>query len=213
MKLQFKDTDVSLGTLLSETAASVQGKTITLRDLLQQIGEQGLLLFCIILTLPFMLPVSIPGVSTVFGAVIILIGLGITLNRIPWLPERLMNRTVDGDQLIPVLTKGVELFGKVERFLRPRAMRLSEGSFMNTFNGLALTFAGVLLIFPFSFIPFSNTLPALAILLLAVGIAERDGYFIIAGYVMVVATIIYFGALFYGAILGGAALGGLLSGG
>lgn len=212
MKLQFKDTDVSLGALLSQTADEVKGKTISLRDLLEQIGEQGLLLFCIILTLPFMLPVSIPGVSTVFGAVIILVGLGITFNRIPWLPERLMSRTIEGDQLIPVLTKGVELFGKVERFLRPRITRLSDGNFMNTFNGLMLTFAGVLLIFPFGFIPFSNTLPGLAILLLAVGIAERDGYFIIAGYIMVIATIIYFGVLFYGAILGGAALGSLLGG-
>jgi hypothetical protein len=213
MKLQFKDTDVSLGTLLSETAESVRGKTISLRELLEQIGEQGLLLFCIILTLPFMLPVSIPGVSTVFGAVIILVGIGVTLNRIPWLPERLMSRTIEGEQLIPVLDKGVEIFGKVERFLRPRATRLSEGAFMNTLNGLVLTFAAVLLIFPFGLIPFSNTLPALAILLLSVGIAERDGYFIIAGYLMVLATVIYFGALFYGAIMAGGAITSLFGGG
>jgi hypothetical protein len=168
MKLQFKDTNVSLGTLLEQTSESIKGKTISLGELLEMIGEQGLLLFCIILTLPFMLPVSIPGVSTLFGAVNILIGIGITMNRIPWLPERLMQRTIEDKQLLPVLEKGVELFSKVESFLKPRLTVLSEGALMNTVNGLVLTFAGILLIFPFGLIPFSNTLPALAILLLAV---------------------------------------------
>jgi hypothetical protein len=213
MKLQFKDTDVSLGTLLSETADAVRGKTISLRDLLEQIGEQGLLLFCIILTLPFMLPVSIPGVSTVIGAVIILVGIGVTMNRIPWLPERLMSRTFEGEQLIPALEKGVELFGKVESFLKPRLTVLSEGSMMNTINGLVLTFAAVLLIFPFGLIPFSNTLPALAILFLAVGIAQRDGVFILLGYIMTIATVIYFGGLFYAAIAAGQAVTSLFGSG
>jgi hypothetical protein len=213
MKLQFKDTDVSLGTLLSDTADAVRGKTISLRDLLEQIGEQGLLLFCIILTLPFMLPVSIPGVSTVIGAVIILVGIGVTMNRIPWLPERLMNRTLEGDQLIPALDKGIELFAKVESFLKPRLTVLSEGTMMNTINGLVLTFAAVLLIFPFGLIPFSNTLPALAILFLAVGIAQRDGVFILLGYIMTIATVIYFGGLFYAAIAAGQAVTSLFGSG
>lgn len=206
MKLQFKDTNVSLGTLLEQTSEAIKGKTISLGELLELIGEQGLLLFCIILTLPFMLPVSIPGVSTVFGAVIILIGIGITMNRIPWLPERLMQRTIEDKQLLPVLEKGVELFSKVESFLKPRLTVLSEGALMNTVNGLVLTFAAILLIFPFGLIPFSNTLPALAILLLAVGIAQRDGLFILGGYIMTVVTVIYFAALFYGAFAAGQSL-------
>jgi hypothetical protein len=206
MKLQFKDTDVSLGTLLAQTSESVKGRTISLGELLELIGEQGLLLFCIILTLPFMLPVSIPGVSTLFGMVIILIGLGITLNRIPWIPQRLMQRTIEDKQLLPVLDKGVELFSKVESFLKPRLTMLSEGALMNTVNGLVLTFAGFLLIFPLSLIPFSNTLPALAILLLAVGIAQRDGLFILGGYIMTIATLVYFAVLFYAAVAAGGAL-------
>ena len=63
-----------------------------MRDLLELIGEQGMLLVCVFLTLPFLLPVSIPGVSTVFGLAIILIGVGVTLNRVPWLPRRILDR-------------------------------------------------------------------------------------------------------------------------
>ena len=46
-------------------------------------GESGLLLLCALLSLPFLFPVSIPGVSTVFGAGIVLISAAITFNRQP----------------------------------------------------------------------------------------------------------------------------------
>ena len=37
---------------------------------------------------------------------------------------------------------------------------------------------------PLPFVPFANTLPAIAIILLCLGIAERDGVLLIAGYVV-----------------------------
>jgi hypothetical protein len=206
MSTQFNDTEVSLGTALQQIIANIQGETITLRDLLAVIGEQGLLLFCIILTLPFLLPVSIPGVSTVFGLVIILLGISLVLNRLPWLPARLMNKPISNEHLIPTLEKGVQMFQRVEHWMRPRLRWVTTGAFANRMNGLALTAGGVLLIFPLSFIPFSNTLPAVAILLLALGMLQRDGYFIIGGYIALVATIIYFIGLALLVILGGQSL-------
>ncbi len=74
----FEDTRVALGVALRRLIATIQGEQVTLRELLALVGEQGLLLFCVVLTLPFLLPVSIPGVSTLFGLVIILVSLGIT---------------------------------------------------------------------------------------------------------------------------------------
>jgi len=70
-------------------------------------------------------------------------------------------------------------------------------------HGLALVLAGVLLMFPLGLVPFSNTLPAVAILFLSLGMLERDGLIIVAGYLMNVATIFYFGALAIGAVLAG----------
>jgi hypothetical protein len=206
MSTQFRDTEVSLGIALQQLIAKIQGDTITLRDLLALIGEQGLLLFCIVLTLPFLLPVSIPGVSTVFGLVIILLGISLVLNRIPWLPARLMDRPISNQHLIPTLEKGVQLFQRMERWMRPRLTKVTTGAFANRLNGLALTAGGVLLLFPLSFVPFSNTLPAVAILLLALGMLQRDGYFIIGGYIALVATVIYFAGLALLVIMGGQSL-------
>ena len=62
----FTDTSEKLSTTLEKLIGKLQGQTITLRELMEAIGEQGLLLICAIASLPFLIPVSIPGVSTVF---------------------------------------------------------------------------------------------------------------------------------------------------
>jgi hypothetical protein len=163
-----------------------------------------------ILVIPFLFPVSIPGVSTVFGAVIILIGIGVTFNRLPWLPEALMKRTFQTETLAPTFRKGAERFAWLDKFLRPRLLAMTSNLLMNRWNGIMLTFAGVLLIFPFGLIPFSNTLPGIAVLLLAAGMLQRDGVLILGGYIFNVLTVIYFGALALAAIAAGAGLSSLL---
>jgi hypothetical protein len=213
MSVEFSDAKKSFVEALKEVVASIQGDTITLRELLEKIGEQGLLIFCMILTLPFLFPVSIPGVSTVFGLAILLIGIGVTLNRLPWLPTRLKERKIGTERLIPVLQRGADVLARLERFVRPRIPVLTHGSTVNRFNGVMLVLSAVLLMFPLGLIPFSNTLPGLAILFLAIGMLQRDGLFIALGYLMIVATIVYFGALFAAAVLAGQGIMSLLGSG
>lgn len=202
----FKHTDAPLAATLRRTAAILPPNTVTLRELLELVGEQGLLLFCAMLTLPFLFPVSIPGVSTVFGLVIILIGIGVTLNRVPWLPQRLMGRTFGRDAIAAMLERGATSVDRLERWVKPRFGRMTIGAVVTQLNGAALTLGGVLLLFPLSFIPFSNTLPAVAILFLALGSLERDGYLVVAGYLGLLLTVVYFSGLAVAAVMGGQAL-------
>jgi hypothetical protein len=195
MAIGFKDTDRKTSELLEDIIHSIKGEHITLRDLLAMMGESGLLLLCAFLSLPFLFPVSIPGVSTVFGAGIVLISAAITLNRLPWLPAKVADRRLESGKLRPVLERGVTFLRKFDRFFKPRMVSLTSGAVMNRVNGLVLMGAGILLMAPLGLIPFSNTLPGVAILLLAAGISQRDGLIVLAGYVMVVLTIVYFAAL------------------
>ncbi|WP_242217681.1 exopolysaccharide biosynthesis protein [Shinella zoogloeoides] len=193
----FNDTDRKTSELLEDIIHSIKGEHITLRDLLAMMGESGLLLLCAFLSLPFLFPVSIPGVSTVFGAGIVLISAAITLNRLPWLPAKVADRRLESGKLRPVLERGVTFLRKIDRFFKPRMGALTTGAVMNRVNGLVLMGAGLLLMAPLGLIPFSNTLPGVAILLLAAGISQRDGLVVLGGYVMVVLTIVYFAALAY----------------
>ena len=212
MSIEFKDSRESLHAALTRAIEQIDGATITLRRLLVLVGEHGLLFLCALLTIPFLIPVSIPGVSTVFGAAIILISLGITTNRMPWLPDRLMDRELDAVKLSGILRRGANVVAKVEAYIRPRMGAITDGAVASRVNGLALIFSGVLLMAPLGLIPFSNTLPAFAILLLAVGMSQRDGLVVIAGYAMIVATLVYFGVLAYLAFIAGQGLAGLFGG-
>ncbi len=73
---------------------------------------------------------------------------------------------------------------------------------MNRLAGLGLLLGSVLLIFPLGLVPFSNTLPAWGILLLAAGLLQRDGLLILLGYLFLLGTIIYFAALGIGVLTG-----------
>ena len=206
---EFQDARESLYEALSRAIAQIDGPTITLRRLLVLVGEHGMLFLCALLTIPFLIPVSIPGVSTVFGAAIILISLGITMNRLPWLPDRLMDRELDAAKLSGILRRGADVVAKVEAYIRPRMGAITDGAIASRVNGLALIFSGVLLMAPLGLIPFSNTLPAFAILLLAVGMSQRDGLVVLAGYAMILASLVYFGVLAYLAFIAGQGLAGL----
>ncbi len=190
------------GSLVAATL-QISQEYITLRQLLELIGEQGMLMFSMVLTIPFLLPVSIPGVSTVFGLLIVLIGVGVTLNRVPWLPAFLLDRRIASEHLIPAMNRGAEIFKRFDRITHPRWLALSHGNTINRLNGLALVLSGILLMAPLGLIPFSNTLPGIACLLLAAGMLQRDGLLIVAGYLFLVATVLYFGGLIVAALLAG----------
>ncbi|MBU2329507.1 MAG: exopolysaccharide biosynthesis protein [Alphaproteobacteria bacterium] len=204
----FTDTDKSTSAVLEDVIRSMDEEHVTLRQILEKMGESGLLLLCGLLSLPFLVPVSIPGVSTVFGAGIVLIGIAVTFNRLPWLPSKLADRKIERSKLVPVLERGLTILRKVDRYVRPRLLGLTTGGLVNRINGLVLTLAAVLLMMPLSFIPFSNTLPGVAILLLSTGISQRDGGVVLAGHLLVVLTILYFGGLAWVAYAAGSSLTG-----
>jgi hypothetical protein len=200
------DAKTSLSRALTDAASSLKGETASVRELLALIGEQGMLVLCIFLTIPFLVPVSIPGVSTVFGLLVVLIGVGVMTNRMPWLPGRLIDKRFPTEKLCPALLQGAKILQRLERYLHPRWGVLTRSAAMNRFNGAMIVVAGLLLMAPFGLVPFSNTLPAFAILFLAAGMLEQDGLIVFLGYVFILGTIVYFGVLIAGAIAAGVGL-------
>ena len=200
------DSKTSLSRALTDAASSLKGETASVRELLALIGEQGMLVLCIFLTIPFLVPVSIPGVSTVFGLLVVLIGVGVMTNRMPWLPSRLIDKRFPTQKLCPALEQGAKILQRLERYLHPRWRALTRSAAMNRFNGAMIVVAGLLLMAPFGLVPFSNTLPAFAILFLAAGMLEQDGLIVFLGYVFILGTIVYFAVLIAGAIAAGVGL-------
>jgi len=177
---------------------------ITLSELVHRVGNDGLLILAALLTLVFLIPISIPGVSTVFGAAILLIGLARLLRRELWIPERIAHKTIATRKLRPMLRKALPLLHRLERVSRPnRIAWLVASGPVERMNNASLILGAVLLMMPFGLIPFSNTFPAVALLFFAIGLLQRDGVCVLLGYVGNVLTIVYFALLIGG---GGLAL-------
>lgn len=191
--------DASLGEQLASIIEQLPEDSITLGALLDVFGEDGLLLLTALLTLVFLIPVSIPGVSTVFGGAILLIGISRLLGKPPWIPRRLRDKSLPAAKLRPALSGGMAWVRRLERVSRPHRLRaLVDGRIAALFNNLAFILAAVLLMAPFGFVPFSNTLPGVALLLYSIGFIQRDGVAVLLGHVANIATIVYFGILVAG---------------
>jgi hypothetical protein len=197
--LQSELKTASLGQKLKVFIGDLPPDQVTLREILDIVGPDGLLILSAFLTLVFMVPVSIPGVSTVFGFAILLVGISRLFDRNLWLPQRLASRKMSSEGIRSALMKGSKWLDRLDRVSRPHRMKwLVDGWMMTTVNNGALILGAGLLMAPFGLIPFSNTLPGLALLFLAIGLLQRDGFCILLGHLMNIFTMIYFAVLILG---------------
>ena len=186
----------SLGEKIEMIIQKLPPDEVTLNEIIDIVGMDSLLLLTIFLSLIFLVPISIPGVSTVFGLGIIAIGVTRLFSTRPWLPAKISQRKLSSSKLREGFTRSLVWFHRLEKVSRPhRLSGLTTTRGIMFVNNLTFIFAALLLMAPFGFVPFSNTLPALALILLSVGMMQRDGGLVLFGYIATTATVLYFGLL------------------
>lgn len=189
----------SLVEKLEEIIDKIPSGEVTLTEIFDIIGGDSLMLLTIFLSLVFLIPVSIPGVSTVFGTAILLIGISLLFSRNLHLPKRIAHRPISSQKLIVVIQRALVWLRRLEKISRPhRMIWLTAPGKINLLNQLAFILAAILLMMPFGFIPFSNTLPAAALIFFALGMIQKDGLSIFLGHLSNLVTIIYFTILVTG---------------
>jgi hypothetical protein len=164
-------------------------RSTSLGELLEALGERGTAMLVILMAAPFVLPIPLPGLSMPFGVAIAILGLRLGFGRTPWLPGFLLRRPIQPSTLAAILRAVERVVRPVERMLRPRWAFLL-GPVMHALAGVAIAVAALLLFPPFP-MPGINALPSLAIVLLALGVMERDGVSVAAGYVVLVLSYVY----------------------
>jgi hypothetical protein len=171
---------------------------LTVRQAMDALEGRGLAVVMLLMALPFLIPLPLPGLSTPLGLAIGLYGLRVTLRLPPWVPDFIARRSMSN----AVLTKVVGLASKwgrrLEKMLRPR-LKFMLWPAIDIPIGLYLLFCGIFLSLPLP-IQFTNSIPAIAIVLLLLGMIERDGLFILLGELMSLALLalcLYVCWLFY----------------
>ena len=116
------DVRQSLGEQLAAAIATVPEGSLELGKLMDQFGDEGLLLVTALMVLVFLVPVSIPGVSTVFGGAILLVGISRIRGRPMWLPRKLRERPLPGAKVRAALQAGLKWVHRFERISRPHRL-------------------------------------------------------------------------------------------
>lgn len=170
-----------------------EGKAITLGQLEQKLQGRGFALFILLLSVPFCFPVAIPGLSIPFGVVILLLGLRIAMGRKPELPGFILRREIKYPTLEGIVRFGLKLCRQLEKVAKPRMHFLRNSRMAVNLIGIGMASGGLQLLLPLpSIVPLSNTLPAISVVLLTAGLIERDGVFVLSGYVLNALTWVYF---------------------
>lgn len=181
-----------LSAMLERLAHDASRERITIADLLAALGDRALAALLFVFAVPNVLPVP-PGTSSVLGAPLLFLAAQLALGQRPWLPRLIAARSISRADFAALVRRLRPWLERAERALRPRATLLALPPMEYLVGGICLLLA-VVLVLP---VPLGNMLPALAISLLALGILERDGLWIVAGLcTAAVATALVSGVVF-----------------
>lgn len=180
--------------LLEEFLAHEHGERIALGDLVRILGDRAFGALVLLLAIPNVLPV--PGLSTVTGLPIVFVAAQMAAGRRqPWLPRRLAAASMEREGFLHVLRRAHPHMEWIERrLLRERLPALTSPAAERLIGAAMMLLAGVLAL-P---IVFGNQPPAFALALLALGLIEKDGVFIVAGLLAGVAAVAIVAAVVFG---------------
>ena len=176
-------------------------KDTTIGQLVNRIGDRGFGLLLLILAFPAALPIPAPGYATPFGIMMIILGSQMLKGRsTPRLPETFQKRTISFKVLDFAMSKGQVLFRLVEFFIRPRLSGLARNRSFLRLIGIIIVLMAAMMSLP---IPLTNTAPSFVIFMLAAGMLEEDGLFLLLGLLLApVAAAIALGALYFAVTYG-----------
>lgn len=151
---------------------------IAIGDILTAFGDRAFGALMLVFAVPNVLPTP-PGTSSVLGAPLLFITFQLMIGRpVLWLPRLITRRSVARADFARLVDRMVPWLAKAERLLRPR-LSLLIGPVQDRFIGAACLLLAIILFMP---IPFGNMVPALAISAFAIGLVERDGIAVSAGW-------------------------------
>lgn len=188
--------------LLSQTtrqqAASLPKKgEVTVKTLLAGHTEEMLATMLMLVSIPGLLPSTGVPLGSLFSPAMAIVGFAWFMGRKSVnLPKKLNNYQLKAEVARKILSLMAKSYEYAEKLCKPRQKNLTRAAFLRVV-GAAVMLNAFIVFLP---IPFGNTLPAFANIVLALGILFKDGLAIVAGLALTLSSLII------GSILGIAAL-------
>lgn len=154
------------------------GKEISFGEIRDSLGGRAFSGLMLIFVLPNLIPLPIPGMSTILGTPLVILSFQFMRGRkSPWFPKWLKNKTISKKKLESSLNYIIPCIKKFEIIFSPKLTFLVESPMERVLAGFCMI-AAIIMALP---IPLANWLPALSIFVMSLSILERDGVLAIVG--------------------------------
>jgi hypothetical protein len=170
--------------LVAEVAAMCPGDRISLGEMAEAFGDRAFGLLILLLLLPSLLP----GMASVFGTPVLILGIQMGLGRRqPKLPAFIARQSIKREDLLRLAGSSSKLVSKIERFVKPR-----PGFFVSPLGdrivGWLTAYVAIMLILPG---PGTNGPPAFGNIVMALGLVEHDNRTTAWGVALTIAGCIF----------------------
>ncbi len=153
--------------IVAEVAAAFPGERISLGDMATAFGERAFGMLLLLLLLPGLLP----GMASVFGTPLLILGIQMGLGfRKPKLPGIVARQTIKRADLLRLASASSKGLGRIERYVRPRAGFWTR-PYGERIIGWLTAYVAIMLILPG---PGTNGPPAFGNIVMALGVIEQD---------------------------------------
>ncbi|BBU56702.1 MULTISPECIES: exopolysaccharide biosynthesis protein [Mameliella] len=175
-----QETDQAISDRLDALAAEAQGDSVSLDWVLGQLHERAFGLFLLILALPCCIP-FLYGIPQVVALPLMFVSVQILFGRqVPWLPGKLGKRTVTTSGLESLARRAGPWLRRIEAVSRPRLGALTRPP-LDRIIGIALVAFSASILVP---LPGTNTVPGIAVVVIAMGLLQRDGVLVVIGTII-----------------------------
>ena len=173
-------------------ASDAKGDAVELNWVLSELHERAFGLFLLVLALPCCIP-FLYGIPQIVALPLMFVSVQIVLGRkTPWLPKKLGARTISTEGLHNLARRAEPWLVRIEAFSRPRLSVLTHTP-ADRAVGLALILFSASIMVP---LPGTNTVPGFAVVIVSMGLLQRDGILVILGAILGtawIATLVFAG--------------------
>lgn len=181
--------------MIGRVAAAAGEEGASVGEIVDRLDERAFALLLLLLAIPCLVP-GLPGAQIIAVPILLLALQVVAGRREPWLPGWFLRARVKKSWLDGLAGFSVKRLRWTERVSAPRLTLLATG-FGERIVGLVIALVSITIM-----LPITNTLPSLAITLMAVGLLQRDGLFTLVGATLGLAWVGLLGAIVGGVLLG-----------
>ena len=165
--------------LLEDFVTKGNEDIISLFDIRDALHHRGFAILMLLIALPLSIPLPVPpGFTTVWSLPILLFSFQMLYGRqYPWLPNWIGKKTFKRKSLASIIEKSARFLRKMESITKQRL-----NIFTNTFGEKIYSFMSLILSISIAIpLPLTNFVPALGIVLMSIGMINKDGVIFISG--------------------------------